>query len=259
MKFSIITCTFNSAKYLKKNIESIKSQTHIDYEHIFIDGFSDDGTVELIREYQKEHPEKVFLHQFEPQGISNAMNKGIENTTGDYLIHLHSDDSLFNRDVLKDVNFFLNENSYDWIYGKINTIEESGKEIGVFPTKKIFHGTNESLLSKYILKFYNYIPHQAVFIKKSVFDKYGYFNESITSAMDPEMWLNIRNKTGWTFIDRIISNYMIRTGAQSSSKAKKKENDNNFKAVQKKYLNPIELFVMNLINVILYFKNKNYR
>ena len=79
MKFSIITCTYNSEKFLKKNIESVKKQNFKDFEHIFIDGFSQGGTINIIKNYQTEFPQRVKLFQVEPKGISHAMNEGIKN------------------------------------------------------------------------------------------------------------------------------------------------------------------------------------
>lgn len=259
MKFSIITCTYNSANYIQKNIDSIKNQTFQNFEHIFVDGFSSDKTVEIIKDYQRQFPGKIFLYQAEAKGISNAMNEGIKKTTGDYLIHLHADDSFFDKEVLNDINFFLSDKEMDWIYGKIKVVEENENSIGTFPNHKIFQNNNKNLFAKYLLKFYNYIPHQAVFIKKDVFEKFGYFDETIKSAMDHDVWLKIRNKTSWSFYDRIISNYTIRSGSQSSGLKRKLENDSYYSLVQRKYLKLFELPLAKIVNFIIDKRNRNYR
>ena len=119
MKFSIITCTYNSAVFLEKNINSVKKQMYENYEHIFIDGFSSDKTPEIIKKYKQENPENIIFFQTKPKGISSAMNEGIRKAKGDYLIHLHSDDSFFDKNVLQDVADFLEQNpGLDWLYGK---------------------------------------------------------------------------------------------------------------------------------------------
>lgn len=259
MKYSIITCTLNSAEFLRKNIDSVKSQTHKNYEHIFIDGFSTDATLEIIKQYQLEYPDKVSLHQIKPQGISNAMNAGINLVTGDYLIHLHSDDSFYNEDVLTKTDSLLSNNTYDWVYGKINVIDRQYNNLGVFPIKSIWQNKGHDSLKKYLLNFYNYIPHQAVFIKKSVFDRLGYFDEKLTSGMDFDLWLRIFKNTKWSFLNVIVSNYMIREGSQSSDNRKKMENINNLLIVQKRHLNIFELYISKIFNIILSIKNKNYK
>jgi glycosyltransferase involved in cell wall biosynthesis len=260
MKFSIITCTYNSEKYLEKNIEMLKSQTFDDFEHIFIDWNSTDKTVEIINEYKNEFPDKVKLYQQKPWWISKAMNEWIIKSSWEYIIHLHSDDSFYNEKVLENVNDFLCKNDYDWIYWKANVVENNWiTSMWLFPNRKIFQYNSMSKFGKYFLKFFNYIPHQAVFIKKEVFEKYWYFDETISSSMDPDMWLRIRNKTKWSFIDLIVCNYMIREDAQSSALKNIKENNKNKNIVSQKYLNIFEFGLSKIFNIWIDFMNKTRR
>jgi glycosyltransferase involved in cell wall biosynthesis len=257
-KFSIITCTYNSGKYLEKNIYSVKDQNFKDFEHIFIDAFSTDNTIDIINKYKEEFPDKVKFFQSKPEGISNAMNKGIDNSTGEYLIHLHSDDSFFDKKVLGDVNCFLEIKNYpDWIYGKISVFNKE-KVKGVWPSRNIFKKNKiNSLLKTYLLKFYNYIPHQAVFIKKDVFNKFGFFDERLRSGMDPDFWLRVRKKTDWLFFDRVISNFCLRSDAQSSGVNNKKINRKNIIIVKKRHLNKFEFLLFILLQFLLDFKSSN--
>lgn len=77
MKLSIITCTYNSEKYLPEAMASIASQNNgIDYEHIFVDGMSSDTTCDIIKKYAANNPTVgVILEQRNPKGIYNAMNE----------------------------------------------------------------------------------------------------------------------------------------------------------------------------------------
>ncbi len=259
MKFSIITCTFNSAKYLSKNIESVCEQSFLNFEHIFIDAFSTDATVDIIKNYQKKHPDKVRFFQIKPQGISNAMNEGIKRACGDYLIHLHSDDSFYGSNVLEEVKKFLSKNNYDWIYGKINVVENDGKQVGVFPSRKLFHRNSKDWLGKVMFNFFNYIPHQSVFIKKIIFESFGFFDESLSSGMDPDFWYRIIDKTKWSFFDLIISNYCIRSDSQSASLKNKEKNKQNILKVRKRYLNSAQVLVAGFFDWVVEKKNNNYR
>lgn len=258
MKFSIITCTYNSAAFLQKNIQSVQDQTYNDFEHIFVDSYSQDGTVELLTSYQKQYPDKVKIIQTPPAGISNAMNEGIRQASGDYLIHLHSDDSFYDNEVLFDVNNFLNINEVDWIYGQINVVKENGDIIGSWPKRKIFQNTSHSIFGRYFLKFFTFVPHQAVFIKKDVFQRFGYFDETISTGMDADLWLRIYNKTNWAFFNRVISNYCVRFGAASSGLANRAKIQKNRKLVQKRYLNPAEFYLAVSLNHILDKLKSNY-
>jgi glycosyltransferase involved in cell wall biosynthesis len=245
--FSIITCTLNSEAFLPKNILSVKTQIFNNYEHIFIDGCSKDNSLKIIKRYQRENKGKVRIYQKKPQGISNAMNEGIKKAKGDFLIHLHADDSLHDENVLADVFDFLNkQKNVGWIYGKIQVVEKNGNKVGSFPNQYFLQNPNP-----FLLKFFNYVPHQSVFVKKEVFEKYGLFDESISSQMDLDLWLRISRKTKWAFFDRLISNFMIRAGAQSSGKKRQKTNLDNVFLVRKRYLNPIELFIFKLVNIFV--------
>lgn len=249
--FTIVTCTYNSEKYVLKNILSLKRQNYDNYEHLFIDGFSKDNTKKLLLKYEKES-KNVNIIQTEPKGISNAMNLGIKNALGEYIIFLHSDDSLSDSNVLSDMSNYLKRNKdVDWIYGKINVFRNNNELLGVFPSKKIYR-----ILPTCVLKYFNYIPHQAVFMKKKIFRKFGYFDETINSAMDIDYWLRIYKKTKWMYVDRIIANYSIREDAQSSGLINKTENDRNIIKVEKRYLNDIELSIFKLVKKIVDHYNK---
>ena len=114
MKFSIITACLNSEKTINKLIDSVNCQTYQNIEHIFIDGNSADKTKELIIKNSKY---KVFIQQ-SSSGIYGAMNEGIENSNGDILVFIGSDDFFFNSKVLENVAEKFNDKT-DIVYGNI--------------------------------------------------------------------------------------------------------------------------------------------
>ena len=244
MKFSIITCTYNSERYLQKNIDSIKNQTFRDFEHIFIDGFSTDKTMEIIEKYRQEFPEKVKVFQFPAKGIGNAMNEGIKKSSGEYLIHLHSDDSLFSNSILEKVSEFIKKyKNPNWIYGKAKFINEKAKDILVVPHRKIYQKARF-----WLLLMTNYIPHQSVFIKKEIFEKFGNFNEYYKNSMDYEMWLRFtKNKIPSTFINEIICNFSVRDDSLSSQNKNNCKNENIL--IIKKYAN--NKIIQHILSIII--------
>lgn len=156
---------------------------------------------------------------------------------------------------MNDVYKFLSQNpKVDWIYGKINVVEEDGSSVGVFPKWKIFQ-----LSSSYLLKFVNFIPHQAVIMKKDVFDKFGDFDTRLKTGMDYDLWLRLAKNTKWSFCDRLISNYMIRKDSNSSSLKNKSRVLKDFEAVQKRYLNKPERIFAKIVNRIVARVNRTYR
>lgn len=255
---TIVTATYNSIQFVRKNIDSARKQAYKDFDHIFIDAFSTDGTVEAIKEYQKEFSDRVKLVQLPPKGIPNAQNEGIKRAAaGSYILVLHADDSLFDENVLADVSSFLENNKLDWIYGKICVVNGEGKQLGFTPTKKIWQQNYRSIFGRYILKFYNYIPHQGVFMKKDVFEKFGYFDESMNSATDPDMYYRVKDHTTWSFFDRVISNFGVHAGSQTASKKQQLQNRKNFSIVQSRYMNPLELLLAKVVNLAVRIKSRS--
>ncbi len=252
--FTIVTCTKNSGKFLRKNLKSVASQTFKDYEQIIIDGSSIDKTVEISKIFiNKDQNVKLFIYP--PKGISNAFNLGIKKSLGKYLFFLNSDDYLYDNDVLKNVSIFLSKNpDLDWMYGRINVIRENGKKIGEFPKWKIFQFPH-----KYLLKYINFIPHQGVFMKRSVIKRFGGFNENLKANMDYDLWLRIAQKTKWNFYDRLISNYTVREGSVSSSYDNRNSVLNEFENIQGKHLNIFEAKIAEKLNILLIKINKIYR
>lgn len=171
------------------------------------------------------------------------MNNGISVAKGRYIYFLNSDDSFYDASVLQKVHDYLIDNpQLDWVFGNIH--ETDGQmSIGFPPKRKIFLGKHPS-----ILKFYNYIPHQATFVKKSVFDKFGVFDEELKSMMDPEYWLRISSHTVWGYMPIVVANYLIRPDSQSENIANKKSNTKEYEIVQKKYLNWLEFQFARIIN-----------
>ncbi len=246
-KFSVITCTYNSEDYLQNNIKSVETQSFKNFEHIFIDGNSTDKTTEIIKKYQQKYPQRIIkLFQSAPKGISNAMNIGIKKSSGEYLIHLHSDDSFYNNNVLKTVeNFISQNNNPDWIYGKSKFITENSS-FRIIPHRKIYHKTRF-----WLLLLTNYVPHQSVFLKKVIFNKYGLFDENFKNIMDYDLWLRLsKNKVSSLFIDKIISNFSVRADAQSNIG----KNNNEHIASYKKYLSNV--FLIKLLSIIYLIDKK---
>ena len=102
---SIITCTFNSEKYLKKALESVQKQTYKNIEHIINDSYSTDKTLEIINTYVEQNKKeyRIKFIQSQPNGVANALNVAAKEATGDIIHFLHSDDYYFKEESLEKV------------------------------------------------------------------------------------------------------------------------------------------------------------
>lgn len=194
MLLSIITVNLNDSVGLRKTIESVISQTFDNYEYIVIDGGSTDGSVEVINLFEKNITHWVSEND---NGIYNAMNKGIQFSKGEYILFLNSNDCLVDNTIL--FNIFEKGYTEDILYGSMN-VWKSGELIGLATTpdtislRTLFEGT---------------IHHQAAFIKKELFDRYGLYLEHFKICSDLEFWIRavIINNCSTRFLDLIVSDF----------------------------------------------------
>lgn len=214
MKISIITVCKNAEIAIERTILSVVSQTYNNIEYIIVDGASTDGTLDIIKKYEKEvssrHastcPEfiegRFTLHYIsEPDtGIYQAMNKGTEMATGDYLLFLNAGDYLIHYNVVALVSEIIKDEKCDVAHGNcINVNPFSGEY-------SINKGT-----ANYCPEFFynNAMPHQAIFYKKGILIKFGFYDEKFKIISD-----NLLNKkifcdktVSKKYIDQIISVY----------------------------------------------------
>jgi glycosyltransferase involved in cell wall biosynthesis len=232
MKLSIITCTYNSEKYLPEAIWSITSQNSwLDYEHIFIDGMSIDSTCDLIKEYAASNPTiNIVLEQRIPKGIYNAMNEWIKLATWDFILFLNSDDFL-SKNIIAQYLAFVKENPNGDIYhAKFQQIYED-RIIGIFP-KSIF-------LSKILfqLGFNTFIFHPTALIKRSLFTELWYYDESKKIASDLWFWFLCFSKNKkFIFFPEAVSNFRIHDNSMTSNPANKAREIDEVSFFRKKYL-----------------------
>ncbi len=212
--FSIITCTYNAGKTLSSSIESVENQLCGDFEHVFIDGFSSDGTVPLIRAYQERHPGKVMLHQIEPTGVTRAMNEGIAVSKGEVILHLHGDDRLAGPDVLGTVKKLFETSRATVVVGNClltgnNVLKQT------WPENPLARAVYKALMP--VLMFHlNPIPHPSTYVAKSVFESRGVFDEKFQVVMDYDFWFRILGKERLLATDKILSIYRFHSDTISS-------------------------------------------
>lgn len=172
LKLSIITPTFNNVNGLRKNIDSILSQTFKDLEHIIIDNLSKDDTKNLVEEYKAKANYKVIYIRENDIGIYNAMNKGIKIARGEWIHILNSDDCYATKRTLE--NFFKEGISfYDIIANSILIKDEK--------TKKIVSRWDSEY--KNDINHYNF-PHSGMIIKNDFYRANGLYKENFKIISD---------------------------------------------------------------------------
>lgn len=195
MKLSIITVNLNNRDGLKKTIDSVVSQTFKDFEWIVIDGGSTDGSKELVEQYA----DRISYWVSEPdKGVYNAMNKGIKVAKGEYINFMNSGDCFASSSILEDV--FSTSHKADVLYG--------------YMTRKCVNGevNNLSMMKSKLswIDFYrDGLPHQSTFIKRSLFDQFGFYDEGLKAVSDWKFFVNIfvYHRATSEFIPRKVSVY----------------------------------------------------
>lgn len=141
MNVTLITCTYNAEAVLQRTLDSVLRQSHGNIEHIIIDGKSKDATLSIARQYKaandlKRTGHKVVIVSEPDKGLYDAMNKGINMATGDYLCFLNAGDMLYDKDTIKSIaaagdghggsaNGSRVEASV--IYGETDIVDDQGK------------------------------------------------------------------------------------------------------------------------------------
>ena len=207
MKISIITVNLNNASGLEQTIQSVVAQSYQPIEYIVIDGNSTDGSKTVIEKYAANI--NVVVSE-KDNGVYNAMNKGIANSTGEYFLFLNSGDTLLQRNSLKKL--IDGSNNADIVYGNIKMTEGSKSREVIFPSKLSF-------------KFFyiNSLPHPCTLIRKPLFDTVGLYREHFTIVSD---WLFFtlaicRYSSSYKHVNVTVSNFML--GGLSSTQLDKIE------------------------------------
>ena len=176
MNLSIITINRNNAIGLEKTLRSVASQTYREFEYLVIDGASTDNSVEVIKSHESEFTHLRWVSEPD-KGIYNAMNKGLRMASGEYVQILNSGDELASTDVVERMLKALDEKGNpEILYGNMIKAFADGRRVrdrgfaGEVPTMYGFiRGT---------------LNHDPVYIRRSLFDKFGYYREDLPITAD---------------------------------------------------------------------------
>ena len=201
VKISIITVCYNEYQKIEKTIKSVVNQNYRNIEYIIIDGGSTDGTLDIVRLYEKEDA-RIRVICEEDSGIYNAMNKGIAMATGAYINFMNAGDSFANTEVIGKMAEILNKKLPDVLCGRAYVFEKGSKRARISAKKGIYRKTIWDVAKG------DWAYHQAVFAKTEIIRQY-YFNEKYKIAADYDWFVrNMKDKRKICFSDTIVCNYM---------------------------------------------------
>jgi len=209
-KVSIITVCLNNGKFLEETIRSVRGQTYKNIEYIIIDGGSTDGTMDVIKEYEKD----IDYWVSEPDnGIAEAFNKGIKASTGEIIGILNAGDWYRTNSVECVVEAFMDNPDAEVAHGDLIYWEADGKtEVRM---QKPLRNRNKNIFN--MKAPYN---HPTMFVKRRVYEQYGLFDTRYKIAMDYDFMLRLTLAgVRFYYLDKIIANQ--RLGGISSLDASK--------------------------------------
>ncbi len=207
MKFSIITPSYNSEKYISDTIESIENQSIQDVEHIVVDGASDDDTINIVNKYQG-----ITLISEPDNGQSDAINKGLKKASGDIVAWQNADDIYLPHCFERVADFFEENSDVKMVYGYYQRIDPQVKKLAdVHPPS----------YKKWKFKYGRFYPVQpSVFFRKEVFEELGYLDESLHYCMDIDLYCRIVGRYKIGRIPHMLGAFRV----HDESKTQNKEN-----------------------------------
>lgn len=181
-QISIITICFNNVEEVLATCQSVDAQRTPPHEHLIIDGSSN----EVIKHYFAEHPSPAFRKTFHERdhGIGDAFNKGIVHATGDIIVMLNAGDTLWNENVIEEVHLAFDKNpSIQWLHGKYQ-LQRGGVDVLIgkpHDPSKTYRGMRS-------------ICHQTMFVKKTLYEQYGLYDNNRKIGMDYDFLLRIQDE-----------------------------------------------------------------
>ena len=202
---SIITPSFNQARYIEATIQSVLGQDYPRIEYIVIDGGSSDGTVDLLKKY--DHKLAYWVSE-KDKGQTDAINKGFARATGDILAWINSDDTYEPGAIAAAVKYLQEHPEAGMVYADCNFINEDGRVIGRFGSAQ----TDYRLLRQ----GYVHIPQQTMFFRADLWKQVGPLDPSFYFAMDYDLWTRIAARSPIQYLPgQVWANFRLHTSGKT--------------------------------------------
>ncbi|MEG1585480.1 MAG: glycosyltransferase family 2 protein [Bacteroidales bacterium] len=226
-RFSIITITYNAAKTLEPTIRSIIEQDYPEIEYLIIDGASTDDTLAIVQKYK----EKIsYLISEKDKGLYDAMNKGLQKATGDYVWFINAGDALHSPFTVRKIVEGLNGTMPDVLYGETALIDSERSFVGMrrlkAPERLTFNSFRMGML----------VCHQSFIVKRAIA---GLYDLQYRFSADFDWCVQCLKKAGEIHNTHLIlSDYLNEGMTTRNRKASLKE---RFRIMRKMYGLPVVL------------------
>lgn len=246
MLISIITATYNSERTISRTLESVKSQTYSNIEHIIIDGKSTDETLNIVKNYK--HISKIFSEKDE--GIYYALNKGLDVATGDVVGFLHADDFFPENNIIEKIACAFKEKNADILYGNLQYISQNNSE-------KIVRNWVSNKFEPKLLKKGWMPPHPTFYAKNQLYKIFGNFNTKFKIAADYDLMLRfLKQKVKIFYLPEIIVKMQLGGVSNRNIKTIIKKSVEDYKAIKSNQIGGIFTLLNKNLSKLGQFKTK---
>ncbi len=208
-RVTVVTPSYNQAPFLEETIRSVLGQEYPNLEYIIIDGGSTDGSVEIIRKYEKQ---LAYWVSEKDKGQSHAINKGFARATGEILAWLNSDDVYTAGAIHAAVQAFRKYPDAAVVYGEMDIINEASR---------ITDHIDPPAFRLQELVFKCFIPQVATFFTRQAAQSVGFVREDLHFAMDYDLWFRLSTRATFRKIDRTLAQHRMCVGTKTVSQPEK--------------------------------------
>ena len=195
---TVITPSFNQARFLEATIQSVLFQDYPHIEYMIVDGGSNDGSVDIIKKYESK---LAWWVSEKDKGQTDAINKGFARAKGKIFAWINSDDTYEPGAVSAAVRYLQEHPEVGMVYGDCNFINEKGRVIGKFGSAQ----TNYRLLRQ----GYAHIPQQTMFFRADLWKHVGPLDPSFYFAMDYDLWTRIAARTEIKYVPQTWASFRL--------------------------------------------------
>ena len=210
---SVITPTYNRARFLPAAVASVLSQTFGDFELIIVDDGSEDNTPDVLKPFFADRRVR-YVYQ-ENQGQSHARNLALKQATGDFIAFLDSDDVWAPDKLEKQLAVFRANSEVDIVHGDEATINEQGSVVSLQNMRRY-----SGRITRYLLAD-NSVSITTALVRRRCFDEMGGFDTSVGVADDYELWLRFSARYCYQYEPGIVASYRVMADQISSDKRRR--------------------------------------